>query len=332
MKDFYKRLRYAILATIFIFCCLCGGCKEQFDIVVKKEYPMLNESGLSAVFMDVGQGDCTIIKLPDDKILIIDCGDKSQTVEDYILQTLKNNGVKKIDYLILSHPDTDHIGNAEAVISEFEIGKAYLPHILNVENFPLYKNAEDLLKDKAEKIYVSETGRMIKGEEYLIYFLLPLNPDKMAEYDDLNYGEQTSDKINAVSAVVFLEYAGKKFIFSGDTTKECESRIVEYQEAGFYGLDSVSVKDVDFLKVSHHGGREEINESFYKTLNPKNAVISVGANNIYGHPSTYTLKALQSANPDINIFRTDVDGSINVYVSKSGETEIKTEKYEDGES
>ncbi len=331
MKGVYKRLRFVALAITFTVCCFCSGCTEKFDIVIKKEYPTFNESGLSVVFMDVGQGDCTVIKLPDGKILVIDCGDKSQEIEDLIIGTLNHNKVEKIDYLILTHPDIDHIGNAQAVISKFNVGKAFIPHILNTENFPVYQSALNVLKDKAEKTYTSETGRMIKGADYLIYFLLPLSPDKMAEYDDLNYGEQTSDKINAVSAVTFLEYAGKKFIFSGDTTKECESRIIEYQQAGFYGLDSVSVKNVDFLKVSHHGGGAEINETFYQTLNPKNAVISVGANNIYGHPSTYTLKALQNANPDIKVFRTDVDGAIKAHVSANGEVDIKTDKGENGE-
>ncbi len=325
MGCFYKRLKtviVGILTFLIIFCC---GCDEN-DLIIQEKFPTLSESGLSVIFMDVGQGDCTIIKLPDGKIMMIDTGDVISGVKDYILQTLSSNNVGKIDYLVLTHTDLDHIGNTVSILSEVSIDKAYLPYVKDTKIFSRYDDTLKVVEEKAQKVYYSEMGRRIRGEDFNLYFLMPLSKDKMGQYDELNYGEGTADQINAVSAVIYLEYKGVKFIFSGDTTYEVENLMIEYSEAGFYEMDDVDIKNVDFLKVSHHGGSEEINEKFFETLCPKNAVISVGALNNFNHPSIYTLMALEGVNPNINILRTDVDGSVSVYVDNNGTVDVLTEK------
>lgn len=327
MVCFYKRLKTVIVAVLTFLITLCCGCDDNNLIIKDKDkFPTLSESGLSVIFMDVGQGDCTIIKLPDGKIMIIDTGDVISGAGDYILQTLSSNNVSKIDYLVLTHTDVDHIGNTVSILDKVDLGKAYLPYLLDTTLFPYYENALEVINEKAQKTYYSEMGRRIYSEDFNLYFLMPLPKDKMGQYDDLNYGDGTADQINAVSAVIYLEYKGVKFIFSGDTTYEVENLMVEYNESGFYGMDDVDIENVDFLKVSHHGGSEEINEKFYEALCPKNAVISVGALNNYNHPSTYTLMALEGVNPNINILRTDVDGTVSVYVDNNGKVEVLTEK------
>lgn len=325
MVCFYKRLKAVVFALAMLLTTLFSGCDDN-SLIIKEKFPTLSRSGLSVIFMDVGQGDCTIIKLPDGKVMMIDTGDVISGVKDYILKTLHENDVDKIDYFVLTHTDLDHIGNAISILNEIDVGTAYLPYVKKMADFPRYNDTVNLVNVKAQKTYYSETGRRINGEDFSLYFLMPLSKDKMAQYDELNYGDGSIKQINAVSAVIYLEYKGIKFIFSGDTTYEVENLMVEYNQTGTYAMDNVDIKNVDFLKVSHHGGSEEINEKFYEMVCPKNAVISVGANNNYNHPSTYTLLALNGVNPNINILRTDVDGSVSVYVSDNGNLSCITEK------
>lgn len=272
----------------------------------------------SVNFLSVGQGDCCFTVFPDGKTLLIDCGEKSDRNFELISAYIDAAG-GNIDYLVLTHTDSDHTGNAAALIEKYSVGRAYLPKVYG-EEYTAFKAAEQKLTDKSADVKYSAKGACVKGEGY---FFCLLAPDNEFGYDDINYGDATAKQINAASAVVYVDYCGVRFIITGDATKDEEETIVEDARAGLFSLYgspeySVNLMDVDFLKVSHHGAKEEISDDFYTYLNPLNAVISVGALNNYNHPSVYTLIALETDCPDINVLRTDVLGTIRVKIGGDG--------------
>lgn len=277
-------------------------------------------------YLSVGEGDSILINLPDGKIMLIDCGENTDQNFETFSSQMKTLNSDKIDYLVLTHTDSDHTGLAERIISGYTVEKAYIPYIINLEKYTAFNNAYNKLKQKGVETVISAIGNQVLGEEYFFCFL---SPDFEKDYDSVNFGEETADNINSVSAVIYLDVFGTRFLFTGDINKAIEERIVDFDNAGLYSVYGrqnvkVNLRDIDFLKVSHHGGREEISDKFYNHLNPKNAVISVGAINPYDHPSNYTLIALSTANPEVNILRTDVLGNISVKVNEKG-YQIRTE-------
>ena len=129
--------------------------------------------------------------------------------------------------------------------------------------------------------------------------------------------------MNNSSAVIYLQYKDKRFLFAGDASSEVENKIMELYELSCFE-EFVKLKDIDFLKVAHHGDSGASSKDFLKLLKPKNAIISVGANNRFNHPSTVTLSRLNEIGS--NLFRTDVLGNIAVNVNDAGAYKIQTQK------
>ena len=313
-----KSSRVKIVRIVFTFFIILSllvfiSCSEE-DITnntLKERTENLNVPSVN--FLSVGQGDCAFIIFPDGKTLLIDCGEKDDanfaTVRKYI-----DAAGGKIDYLVLSHTDSDHTGNAADLIKAYGVSTAYIPKVIDDGKFTAFHNAKEELTACGANIKISAIGERVVGEDYYFCFLYP-NED--SDYDDLNFGDQTADAINAVSSILYLDYRGTRFLFTGDADKKSEEKVVDRAKSGVYYIygnndRAVDLKNLDYLKVSHHGGKEEISEKFYEYLTPRAAVISVSALNNYGHPSSFTLRALEGANPEINILRTDVLGSISV--------------------
>ena len=280
----------------------------------------------SVNFLSVGQGDCCFTVFPDGKTLLIDCGERSDYNFNLISAYIDAAG-GKIDYLVLTHTDSDHTGNAAALIGKYSVGKAYLPKVYK-EEYAAFKSAESKLKESGAEIKYSAKGEYVKGEGY---FFCLLAPDSEFGYDDINYGDATAKQINSSSAVVYIDYGGIRFLITGDATKSEEENIVTDARSGLFSLYgspdyTVNLTNIDFLKVSHHGAKEEISAEFYCYLNPVNAVISVGALNNYNHPSVYTLIALTVNCPEINVLRTDISGTISVIIEDGYTVKTDAEK------
>lgn len=251
------------------------------------------ETYLKINFIDIGQGDSIFIELPNNETMLIDAGENGKEVVDYI----NNLGYKKINYLIATHPHSDHIGGMEEVIDNFEIEKIYMPKVIH--NIKTY---EDLLLkiDKNNlKINKGTSGVNILNHENLSVDIVAPNND--------NYKE-----INNYSIVILLKYGNNKFLFMGDAEKLSENEINSNIQA-------------DVLKVGHHGSDTSSSTNFIQKVNPKYSIISVGKDNIYNLPTNTVINRFKKLNT--KIYRTDLNGNI-VVTSNGDEINIDLEKGE----
>ena len=196
---------------------------------------------------------------------------------------LKSFGINKIDYLIITHGDYDHMGDSIYLVNNFKVEKV----ILNNDDYN--KLEKELIKvlDK-KKIKYLKGLQEIKLDNYKLEFL------NTSEYDNEN------DNSN----VIYLNYNDYKFLFMGDAGIDREKDI----------LKKYVLKDIDFLKVGHHGSNTSSSKIFINNIKPKYAIISVGKNNRYGHPKSSVLDTLSNS----KIYRTDLDGSIVIRFNKNG--------------
>ncbi len=251
---------------------------------------------LIVTMLDVGQGDSLMIAFPNNKgnILIDTGGIVNFTKTNYEISTstiipyLKSIGIKKINYLVLTHGDFDHMGEAINFVNNFKVDKVIL-------NCGSYNDLEkDLIKvlDKKEIEYYS-CIKELNIDNNKLYFL------NTKEYDNEN------DNSN----VIYTELYGYKFMFMGDAGVEKEKAI----------LNKYNLSNIDVLKVGHHGSKTSSSKEFIDEINPKYGIISVGKNNRYGHPNKEVLNNLENS----KIYRTDQDGSI-MFKIKNDKLEIET--------
>lgn len=243
-------------------------------------------------FIDVGQGDSTFIQFPNGETSLIDGGTRKSG--DKVVTYLKDLGIDKVDYLIATHPHEDHIGGLPEVIKNLSIGKVYMPD--KTANTLIFEELLKEIKNKDLKITLAESGNSIIDEEELNFVILAPNRNDYTETNDF-------------SIVTKIEYMDTSFIITGDAEKDSEIDIINRN----YNLKS------NVLKVGHHGGRTSSNEEFLKRIDPDYSIISVGADNTYGHPHKETLSRLNRA--DSNIMRTDELGDI-VIISNGKELTI----------
>ena len=235
------------------------------------------------ITIDVKQGDSSLLYL-DDKAILIDTGGLyNQIVVEKTIVMLKSFGINKIDYLIITHGDYDHMGDSIYLVNNFKVEKV----ILNNDDYN--KLEKELIKvlDK-KKIKYLKGLQEIKLDNYKLEFL------NTSEYDNEN------DNSN----VIYLNYNDYKFLFMGDAGIDREKDI----------LKKYVLKDIDFLKVGHHGSNTSSSKIFINNIKPKYAIISVGKNNRYGHPKSSVLDTLSNS----KIYRTDLDGSIVIRFNKNG--------------
>ena len=238
-------------------------------------------------FIDVGQGDSSLIRYKNNNILI-DTGGKynKELYKDSIL-FFKSIGVKKIDYLILTHGDYDHMGEAINFVNNIKVEKV-------IFNCGEYNDLEqDLIKalDKKKIPYYS-CIKELNVDNNKLYFL------QTKKYDNEN------DNSN----VIYTEINRYKFMFMGDAGVEKEKDI----------LDKYNISNIDVLKVGHHGSKTSSSKTFINEMNPKYSVISVGKKNRYGHPNKEVINTLE----DSKIYRTDMQGSI-MFIIKNNRLKIE---------
>ncbi len=237
------------------------------------------EGEMKVHYLDVGQGDSILIHTKD-VAMLIDTGDRGYGAG--IVSYLKNQGVKKLDYLILTHPHADHIGGAVEVINAFDIDNIIMPKVSHTSQ--TFENLLTTIQSKGMKITTPNPGDEYKlgDAEFII-----LGPNS-SSYDNLN-------NYSVVNKVIF---GNTSFLFTGDAESQSESEIL----GGGLNLKA------DVLKVGHHGSDTSTTESFLKAVTPTHAVISCGKGNKYGHPDQSVLTRL--GNYGIKVYRTDESGTI----------------------
>ena len=326
-----RRILSKFNLIVFVFVLLFSSWSCSSDI------PPLNDinvkSDFSVNFLDIGQGDCIFIRLPDGKNMLIDCGVNDHNKENikYIKSYLSAYKVKQIDYFILTHPDVDHVGNASEIVNNFNVKKAYIPFIYEdqMNNFDCFKDFYSLLEQKQIDYEISDITKSIVGEKYHFVFLSPLAKTSVeSSYNQILDSQIPTEKqINNLSPIIYFECFNKRFIFTGDAEREQELLVLNNYKNGVYDLYhknkpyKVNLESVDVLKVSHHGAVDASCTEFLSLINPKNAVISVGNENFYGHPASETLERLNFLCPNHILYRTDMLGTITVYKENN---EIKT--------
>ncbi len=337
--SFYKRLVKRLLpVTLFIIFIIflqlmLGGCnydKGKYWRNIAKSNKLEYREGFSVHFLDVGEGDSIFINLPDGKNMLIDCASKNIDIADYIIDSLKAYSVETINFLLLTHLDEDHIGNASEVISNFDIEKALIPQVNFLNSYPIFQKIKNQLNDINCQQVISSIGINLCGKDYCICILSPsaLGVHDSAYTDFNDFESSTGEESNNISPIVYVEYKGVSFIFTGDAGISQEKLILEKFNSHFYKHVypncNISLRQVDFLKVGHHGSDSSSSMEFLEFLNPKNAVISVGGDNYYGHPSSTVIDNIYTANKNVNLFRTDINGTISVFVDENGNYTIQT--------
>lgn len=261
-----------LFSALLISLSICGSVAEA-----KTAKPELNK--MEVHFIDVGQGDATLIKCGDSAMLI-DTGenDKGTLVQNYI----RKQGVTSLDYLIVTHPDSDHSGGADVIITKYDIDTIIYP---NYEKDT--KTWRDVVKAMDYKRY--KVTEPVVGDTYKL---------GDAEFTIIAPNGSYGDECNNYSVGIILMHGDKKFVFTGDAEEEAEGDIVK---------NKIDIS-ADVLQVGHHGSKTSSTEEFIKEVSPEYAVISCGENNEYGHPHAATLNTLRANK--VKLFRTDEQGSI----------------------
>lgn len=235
-------------------------------------------STMEVHFIDVGQGDSTLIKC-DDQAMLIDAGDDSKgtAIQNY----LQKQGVTKLDYIILTHPDADHIGGAPVIITKFDIDTVFM---FNYEkDNKTYMKLIQALDNKLLKWTTPKVGETYSLGNASFTVIAP-----NGEYSDPNNS----------SVGIILKNGENSFLFTGDAEEEAESDIVDN------GIDI----SADVYQVGHHGSKTASSEKLLAAVLPEYAVISCAEGNEYGHPHSKTLNILRAMG--VKVFRTDEQGSI----------------------
>ncbi len=315
-KEYKKRNIYRILrraAGIFAAVCTIAaiGVWNEFS-PFRRALPVYgidarDRGEVRVHFLDVGQGDCSVVEFPDGSALVIDAGDGSWENNDHILRYLKSLHISTL-FLVVTHAETDHCGGVAALLEDWRANTVYLPVL--PASMRLYESIADAAAAQgAEVKTLSRYDVIATGDAYAVC----VSPYSVDETD-----------MNDSSAVLYFRYAGVNVLFGGDISKEREKRLINEQklsdalgerlfDSGNYAVD---LRETDILKVSHHGSGGSSSEEWLALLSPKTAIVSCGAGNIYGHPAGGALNRLAAAGADI--YRTDELGDIMVTISKNG--------------
>ena len=287
------KMPLVVAIILFILLLLAKNNKKYLYVILIilgliKLSPLINSS-YEVYFLDINQGDSAIIITPHKRdVVMIDTGgkityevedwkkgNKTYNLSDNTIKFLKSKGITTIDYLITTHGDYDHIGNAKYIVENFKVEKV----IFNCGEFNELET--DLIKVLDEKkIPYYSCIKELNIDNNKLYFL------QTKEYDNEN------DNSN----VIYTELSGYNFMFMGDASSTTEKEII----------DKYNLPDIDVLKVGHHGSRTSSSIEFINEINPEYSIISVGKNNRYGHPNKEVLDALEES----KIYRTDQNGSI----------------------
>ncbi|MDD3149484.1 MAG: DNA internalization-related competence protein ComEC/Rec2 [Candidatus Gastranaerophilales bacterium] len=294
---FYLFIILITLAVINKFQLKCYNISSGITVIllIFTVYTGYFPNNLQITFFDVGQGDSTLIKTPRNQIILIDTGNKGRysKAKYAIVPYLQDLGVKKINSLILTHTDSDHIGGTIDVLENFPVENIYTTEQKN--DSQTYEKIEQYLLEKSLNTKIAVNNQEILTDENLKI--------KIFIRSLLNNSNQNDDSI-----MVHVDYRNFSTLIMADNEADSMDFIKNYIK-----------NPVNLLRVGHHGGKNSVNEKLLAILNPQTAVISVGKNG-YGHPGKRTLSLLKQRK--IGVYRTDEDFAVTI------KTNGKTQKIE----
>ncbi|MEE0635368.1 MAG: DNA internalization-related competence protein ComEC/Rec2 [Bacilli bacterium] len=251
--------------------------------------PYLN-SNFEVVMFEVGEADCHLIKYPYNKnTILIDTGKNEYKIKNEVIPYLKSIGIKKIDYLIITHGDLDHIGGSITLINNFQVKNV----ILNKGTFTDLE--KELIKNlNKKKIPYQININKINISNHTIYLL-----------NNTKYNNENDNSI-----ITYFTYQKYKFLYMGDASITTEDNLLEN-----YNLNNISI-----LKVGHHGSNTSSSKDFISQINPSISLISVGENNIYHHPNKEVINNLFKS----RIYRTDINNMVKLTINSKGILKVTT--------
>ncbi len=282
---FRSRAMRLTAAVLCAFVLLFGYIRDARKRALTEKELAETQSLFAVCFVDVGQGDATLVRAPDGECMLIDCGPTDEAA--YLVKYLKDFGVESIDYLILTHPHEDHYGGAERVIESFPVEHLVI-HAELAETYPFdrlsYMVENNAFSAESEVLTVERDDRFELAENAVFQFFAP------AEIDFDDYNES--------SLALKLVYGKTSFLFTGDAEKGSERDML----SGGYNLHA------DVFSAGHHGSATSNSSDFIEAVSPHFAVISCGRDNSYGHPHQKTLDTFAACG--VEVHRTDEEGDI----------------------
>ena len=358
LQKFVAWLVVIIIITVIVLAVfyISNGYKFDFGFLKKESESVSvnysevdNVRDLKVYFIDIGQGDCIFIELPDGKNMLIDTGEKRNAGKakiDKYLRDEKGNKVT-IDYCVATHPDSDHIGLMPYVYEQYDVLKSYRPYVYSENKsasalpYELnkgikIKNSSNIYYDYITNVNAEQTyweffkddsdfsngftGKDGEIYEYTVNFVMPY-ADNLNDY-------QYFTTPNDFSAVIMLEYADRKILFTGDIEYETGKKGAEQSFIREFSTSNPAMVDCDVLKVAHHGSDSSTSPEFLFLVKPEYSVISCGLSNKHRHPLKSTLDNLVNCGSEI--YRTDLQGTIILTIDSKGimTFEKQTNKYD----
>lgn len=251
-----------------------------------------SEDTLLVAAMEVGQGECIVVITPDGRSMVIDGGRSRQRMEERVVPYLREHGVERVDYVVTTNPDQDHVAGLERLLELLPVG-AWVDPVIPNDN-QAYARSLALVEQKGIQPIRARRGLTLDlGPAVTVEILWPVDPLL------LDGGEPSHNDNSVVLKITHGEVA---FIVPGDIERDAEQRLVE--------LDDDNELQADVLVLAHHGSRTSSTAAFLDAVSPHVALIPVGLDNQYGHPHDEVLQRLRFR--DIAIYRTDLDGTIEV--------------------
>ncbi len=294
------------------------------------------ENELRFHMIDIGQGDCLFIEFPDDTVMLIDTGEKSSARADKIINYIKTYEETTIDYFMLTHTDSDHIGNTVAILDAFEIKKAFIPDVDNKDITQTYRNSYNAIMAEGCEVEISsEFGAISSTDPSNVFYFAFLSPWQSL-YDDLNkkiatdpnYKNKFSHEKNNVSPIIYLEYLQKRILLTGDVNGDDaetdekyrveQELITRYNNLNFEKFAiggeeiNINLRKIDILKVAHHGSEGSSSDTFLNVVEPTYSLISAGLGNSHHHPRAEAINRLKAVSS--TIYTTVDNGSIQATI------------------
>jgi len=245
---------------------------------------VLADGEILVSFIDVGQGDSILVRSRDNAVLI-DGGEHAQ--RNVVLDYLRNVGVRRLCYVVATHPHSDHIGGLVTVLGRLEIGHVVMPDVTHNTN--TFERFLDAIENNNIPVIFPNPGDRLQAGILDFLVIAPPNPHP-----------GPARNLNNTSIVLRLEHGSTSFMFTGDAERELEQWMVNS------GVDL----SANVLQIPHHGSSSSSTDAFLDAVNPTAAVISLGADNTHGHPHRAVLDRLNARN--IRIHRTDQMGTIRM--------------------